>query len=96
MAKYDIKRSSARASGRPLIPEFTIATGANINTNIAVSGINKEDGLLAVLREVAGVLTDDLVAEAKVTSTGNIQVTSTNATGNKLLVIWLKVRPSGS
>lgn len=94
MAKVDIKRFAARFAGRPVIPNWTVVAGAAANTNIAVSGINVEDGLVAVLAfDFGGTAIVDRVSEATVTSAGNIQLSTTNTTGKVLLVNWVKVRP---
>jgi hypothetical protein len=79
-----------RKRSGPLDLQFTVVNGAAANANIAVTGIKRGDGLLAVLREAAGVLTSDLVAQANITSDGNIQLTTQVTTGEKLLVIWSK------
>jgi hypothetical protein len=93
MAKGNVRKLAARATGRPLIPNFTVVAGAAVNTNIALTGAKGEDVLLAVLRfDVnAGNFADvsDVVAETAITSDGNVQLTTTDTTGDKLLVIWL-------
>lgn len=98
MALFDYKRSASRAAGKPVIPTFTVVAGAAINTNIAVTGIKREDGLLAILdfQDTAGAtqcILANRVAETSVTSDGNIQLTTTNTTGHGLLVVYLKRRP---
>lgn len=62
--------------------------GTTAVTNIAVAAIAPGDTILHVFREVAGVLTSDLVAEATIAGAGQIQLGSTNTTGDALLVIW--------
>lgn len=75
---------------------FTSVAGAGTATNIAVSGIATEDTLLAVIHFQTTTYTPstilNLVAEATITSAGNIQLSSTNTTGGRLLVIWLNKR----
>lgn len=84
-----------RKRSGPLDLQFTVVAGAAINTNIAVAGIKRGDGLLAVLefQDTAGVtvgLTANRVAETNITSDGNVQLTTTVTTGKGLLVIWVK------
>lgn len=77
-----------------------VVAGTTATTNIAISGIATTDRLVAVVRfnveadtgdnasgdKVADV--SDLLSEASITSAGNIQLSTTNTTGDKLLVIW--------
>lgn len=72
--------------------KFSVATGAAAATNIAITGITTSDTLVSVLQFVgAGTdITDvaDRTSEASITSDGNIQLSSTDTTGGKLLVVW--------
>lgn len=79
-----------RKRSGPFDLQVSVVAGAAINTNIAVTGIKRGDGLIAVLREAAGVLTSDLVAQTNITSDGNIQLTTQTTAGEKLLVLWAK------
>lgn len=69
-----------------------VVAGAAINTNIAIAGIATADTLLAVIQfDIStGTVVDviDRKSEASITSAGNIQLTTTNTTGDKLLVAW--------
>lgn len=62
--------------------------GAAAVTNIAVAGIATTDTLESVTMFAAGV-PSDVTGEASITSAGNIQLSTTNSTGNTLLVRWL-------
>lgn len=79
----------------------TVVEGTTKETNIAVAGIKKtEDTVLSVVRfdvaadtgtsatgnKVAAV--SDVTSEADITSDGNIQLDTTNTTGDSLLVLW--------
>lgn len=93
----DRRRSAARAAGRPVLQNFTVVAGAAATTNIAITGIVREDLIVSVLRldldaTAANINLTDVTSEVSVTSDGNIQLTTTNTTGDKLLVIWNKLR----
>lgn len=98
MAAYDARKLAARSAGRPAVYEFSSATGANQNTNVAVTdrkgqNIQAEDMLMNVFDTSTSPWTDD-VAQYSVTSPGNIQNTVDNDNvAHTLLVIWLKRRP---
>lgn len=66
----------------------TVVDGAAVDTNIAIAGITTKDTLGSVLRFVTDTPTSNLVGEASITSDGNIQLSATNTTGNKLVVEW--------
>ena len=81
--------------------KFTVVNGAAANTNIAVSGINTQDKLMAVVK-LDFTLTEgapntrtweasDLTSEASITSNGNIQLSTTNTTAEILLVFWIDI-----
>lgn len=65
----------------------TLVDGAAADTNIPITGIAAEDTLVSVIEWNAGVPTDR-TADASITSAGNIQLSTTNSTGNKLDVLW--------
>lgn len=98
MAKLDWQKFFSRAnSGRSTEIMFSVVAGAAADTNIAISGITRRDGLLSVIRlnkdaTAANIDLDDLTSEVAITSDGNIQVDTTVTTGDKLLVIWAKRR----
>ena len=79
-------------------PKTTIVSGAASATDIAISGIETGDTLVGVVK-LDFTLTDgtpntpwdtaDLLSEASITSDGNIQLGTTDATGAVLLVTWL-------
>ena len=77
----------------------TIVSGAASATDIAISGIETGNTLVGVVK-LDFTLTDgtpntrtwdtaDLLSEASITSDGNIQLGTTDATGAVLLVTWL-------
>lgn len=74
--------------------KITVVAGAAADTNIAISGIKTEDTLLAVLEiqpptaASGDTIKGDRTSEASITSDGNIQLTTTDTTGNQLLVVW--------
>lgn len=68
--------------------QIAVVDGAAVDTNIAIAGITTADTLGAVIRFVTDTPTSNLVDEAAITSDGNIQLSSTNTTGNKLIVEW--------
>ena len=64
-----------------------VVDGAAIDTNISVPGL--EDGcLIAVLHEdgASGVTLGNLLSEASIPSSENLQLSTTDTTGDKLLV----------
>lgn len=73
--------------------KFTVVAGAGAATNIAVAGIATEDTLVAVIRldrdaTAANINMSNLIAEASITSAGNIQNSTTVTTGDALMVVW--------
>lgn len=75
--------------------KFTVVQGAAVDTNIAVTDIETEDTLVAVLRVVgARAATPDVTdvtnvtSEASITSSGNMQLTTTATSDDALVVIW--------
>lgn len=85
------------SSGRHPVPNFTVATGAAINTNVPVTGIRRGiDELVSVLilelpTSAAAFTVTDVTAEASITSDGNIQTTATSSATKQVLVIWYHV-----
>ena len=84
-----------------LVLKFTVVDGAAANTNIGVSGIATSDKVVSVVK-LDFTLTEgtpntrtweasDLTSEASITSAGNIQLSTTNTTGEVLLVFWLDI-----
>lgn len=74
---------------------FTVVNGTTSATNIAVAGIATEDTIIFVLRFPAAYAIaniSDLTSEASITSAGNIQLSTTNTTGERLVVFWLNKR----
>jgi hypothetical protein len=65
----------------------TVVAGAAATTDIAVTGIAVGDTLGSVLMFAAGV-PSDVSSEASITSAGNIQLSTTDSTGNQLVVEW--------
>lgn len=74
--------------------KMQVVAGAGANTNIAITGITTADRLVGVARldrdaTAANINLLDDSANCSITSNGNIQST-TNTTGDALLVLWLK------
>lgn len=72
---------------------FNVLTGTTADTNIAVTGIATTDKILCATRfdrtsAGATLLTADLTSEIVILSAGNIQVTDTNTTGDKIWLWW--------
>ena len=81
--------------------QFTVVSGANSSTNIAISGINTLDKIVAVVK-LDFTLSEgtpntrtwdasDLTSEASITSNGNIQLSTTNTSNEILLVFWIDI-----
>lgn len=87
MAKGNLSKLAARASGKPRELKFNVVSGANANTNIAISGIKRNSLLVTVIEIPASSAVTDRTATTSVTSDGNIQCTASTA-GNQLLVVW--------
>jgi hypothetical protein len=73
--------------------KFSVVAGSTAVANIAVTGILTEDTIVAVLRldrdaTAANINLADVTSEASITSNGNIQLTTTNTTGDTLVVVW--------
>lgn len=67
-----------------------VVSGAAAATNIALTGIATDDTIQSVVMFAAGV-PSDVTAEATVASAGNIQLSTTDSTGNQLVVsFWDK------
>lgn len=65
----------------------TVVAGTTAATNIAVSGIAVADVIQSVIMYAAGV-PSDVTSEASITSAGNIQLDTTDSTGNQLVVSY--------
>jgi redox-sensitive bicupin YhaK (pirin superfamily) len=69
-----------------------VVAGAAANTNIPVAGLDLDDVIVSVLHfDIAtGTVVDvlDKSSEAVVLTTGNLQLTTTVTTGDKLVVIF--------
>ncbi len=79
-----------------LVLKVVVVAGTTAAANIAVSGIATTDKIVAVVRvdldaAAANIDVDDLTSEASITSAGNIQLSTTNTTGDKLIVFWLDI-----
>lgn len=78
--------------GRAIVELQSVVTevvaGTTSATNIAVANILTTDTLESVIMFAAGV-PSDVTGEASITSNGNIQLSTTNSTGNTLIVRWL-------
>ena len=84
-----------------LVVKFTVVNGTTAATNIALSGIATSDKIAGVVK-LDFTLTEgtpntrawdasDLTSEASVTSAGNIQLSTTDTSGEILLVLWLDI-----
>lgn len=86
MATKPTKARSARCL------QFDLVAGTTANTNIAVTGIATEDELLCCIQLEGtgtwGAAPANRLAEASITSAGNIQLTTTNTTNKLLLLVW--------
>ncbi len=81
--------------------QFTVVNGTTANTNIAVSGINTQDRIVSVVKldftlsegtpNTRTWEASDLTSEASITSNGNIQLSTTDTTGEILLVFWIDI-----
>ena len=72
-----------------------VVAGATAVTDIAIAGVGLKDQITSVIMFTAGV-PSDVTAEASVTSAGNIQLSTTNSSGNTLLVTIAPFTGSGS
>jgi hypothetical protein len=73
--------------------QTAVVAGAAANANIAVTGITINDQLVSVVRldrdaTAANINLSDVRAQTLITSDGNIQLSTTNTTGDTLLVQW--------
>lgn len=84
----DLTALKAVAEAVPENIKTSLVNGTTATTNIAVTGIVTTDKLLRVLHFTSGALTADLTSEASITSNGNIQLGSTDTSGDQLLVEW--------
>lgn len=73
--------------------KISIGVGALPNTNIPITGINTVDTLITVIQHPGAALMVDRTAQASITSTGNIQLSTTNTTGDNILVFWFDKDP---
>lgn len=73
--------------------KFAVVTGATAATNIAVSGITTADTLVAVIgidgdNATLSLTVVPYTTEASITSNGNIQLSLSNTSTYRLVVIW--------
>lgn len=71
----------------------TVAPGALPVTNIPITGINVTDTLLSVIASPATGIPVDRTAQVTITSAGNIQLSTTDTTGQALTVMWFDKDP---
>ena len=84
-----------------LVVKFTVVNGTTATTNIAISGIAATDKIASVVKldftlsegtpNTRTWEASDLTSEASVTSAGNIQLSTTDTSGEILLVLWLDI-----
>jgi len=70
-----------------------VLAGAGAATNIPVTGLKVSDTIQSVLHQdgVSGVMLGELSAEASIPTAGNLQISTTVTTGNKLILnYWSK------
>lgn len=88
-------KGSAAAMIRELQAQKSgVADGALPATNITLTGVKANDTLVSVIHFEAGAPTADMVAEASITADDTIQLSTTDTTGDKLVVTWL-AKPAG-
>jgi len=72
--------------------KYNVLSGDDVNTDIAVVGITSVDQIIFCFQIVATTAdVVDLTSEVVVLSEGNIQLTTTVSTGNKLILCWYDV-----
>ncbi len=77
-----------------LVVKFTVVNGTTAATNIAISGIATTDKIVSVVKldfTLSGGTSNTRTWEASVTSAGNIQLSTTDTSGEILLVLWLDI-----
>lgn len=67
--------------------KITVVAGTTAVTNIPVALIDSLDTFVSVIRFHSGT-PSDVTSQTSVTSTGNIQLATTDTTGDVLLVVW--------
>jgi len=72
-----------------------VAAGDTAVTDIAIAGVGLKDQITSVIMFAAGV-PSDVTSEASVTSAGNIQLSTTDSSGNTLLVTIAPFTGSGA
>lgn len=97
MALYKDKKDLATNKGRKIYElqslTTTLVAGTTATTNIAVTGIATEDTLQSVLMQDGTTkAVTNVSSEASITSAGNIQLATTDSTGNTLIVNWYNKR----
>jgi len=70
-----------------------VVAGTTAATNITVTGIGLADKLVAVVRldrdaTAANINITSVLSEASITAANTIQLSTTNTTGDSLLVLW--------
>ena len=89
--KYIRPRNLVTAGATVL--KSAVVAGDTAATDIPVTGILISDALAAVVRlnrdaTAANINIVDVLSETSITSNGNIQLSTTNTTGDSLLVLW--------
>jgi hypothetical protein len=89
LTQYDLINSG---NVYPAGLKYNVLAGAAANTNIAVAGIVPTDKIIFCIQIVAtSANVVDLTSEVVILSNGNIQLTTTVSTGNKLILCWYDV-----
>jgi len=88
--KNDAIREVDAKAAKALALKKGVATGDSAVTDIPVAGILTTDTLRSVLVQdsTTGVFSSNELADASITSDGNIQLATFDSTGKTLLVEW--------
>jgi hypothetical protein len=81
------------ANAYPVGLKMNVLVGTTATTNIAVTGIVTTDKIVSCVRvnrdaTAANIDVADITSEVSITSAGNIQLSTTNTTGDVLLLQW--------
>lgn len=65
----------------------SVVTGGAAATDLPMAGVGANDSIGSVIMFASGT-PSDVTSEASISSAGNIQLSTTNSTGNQLVVEW--------
>jgi len=85
-----------KANVYPVGAKYAVVAGADVDTNIAVTGIATTDKIIYCVRlnrdaTAANINVSDVTSEVSITSDGNIQLDTTDTTGDTLMLHWWDV-----